>query len=227
MNEYPIPMDPMSDEYMDLIMDTTLSGKRITCKECGKSHTLNWNGAKNKQLFDNKLCSDCFFWVTKINWDPQNVVRVNHEHFHISDPDPGFFGGHGGRAFRIYFNDGRIVESRNLWSQGTIPERFWDRLPDNATMTSASEEKAQLAPSIPEVPATGIETLKDYLQVHHEASQYINWSLPIKVCHSGAGYYVGMWDDEGPVARFSEYWATQEEAQSHLDNLDFELRLWA
>lgn len=40
--------------------------------------------------------------------------------------------GHGGSLFRIRMHDGTLIDSRNLWCQGPIPERFRDRLYDNA-----------------------------------------------------------------------------------------------
>lgn len=228
-DDLPEPMDPFSDEYISLMDDTSLSGKRIRCQECGKRHTLRWNGAANKEFYDSKLCSDCHFWATKINWDPENVVRVDHRHYHIGEEvtGPGFVG-HGGRVFRIYFFDGRVVETRNLWSQGEIPERFWDRMPDNARFITEDEQKVMLAPSIPEVPATGLESLKDYLKSNHEGAKFIDWTQPIQVLSSGGGYYIGMLDaDGGPMCRFSaEYWQTAEEAQSALDNMSFSLKLW-
>lgn len=50
--------------------------------------------------------------------------------------------------------------------------------------------------------------------------------LPIAVCHSPAGYYLGCVDDEGPVARDSmEYWPTEEEAQEALEAHSWTQRL--
>lgn len=42
--------------------------------------------------------------------------------------------------------------------------------------------------------------------------------MPLKVCRSGAGYYIGTWDDiEGPTSRESvEYYPTVEAAQEAL-----------
>jgi hypothetical protein len=42
--------------------------------------------------------------------------------------------------------------------------------------------------------------------------------LPIHVCKSGAGYYIGTWDHEGPYSRESEeYFTTREAAQKALE----------
>ena len=61
-------------------------------------------------------------------------ARINGEHYVICNefPPKGSPRGHSGRKFAIQFNDGREVETTNLWSQGTIPDEFKDELPDNA-----------------------------------------------------------------------------------------------
>ncbi len=44
------------------------------------------------------------------------------------------FRGHGGRKFYVHFNDGRVVETENLWTNGSIPEEFKSELPDTAIL---------------------------------------------------------------------------------------------
>jgi len=44
----------------------------------------------------------------------------------------GDFRGFGGKEFKITFKDGREMTCNNLWHRGEIPERFLERLPDNA-----------------------------------------------------------------------------------------------
>ena len=41
--------------------------------------------------------------------------------------------GHGGRRFTIRTFDGELIETNNLWCNGTVPPEFKDQLPDNAT----------------------------------------------------------------------------------------------
>lgn len=49
------------------------------------------------------------------------------------------------------------------------------------------------------------------------ALEHCNMDLPVVVLHSAAGYYLGTWDEEGPVSRESvEYWPTEKEAQAAL-----------
>ena len=45
-----------------------------------------------------------------------------------------------------------------------------------------------------------------------------NSEIPLKVCQSAAGYYVGRFCPEcGPYSRDSDYFKTREQAQSYLD----------
>lgn len=82
-------------------------------------------------------CQKCSFWrqhATLAN-DPCSV-RVGGKHYRILAEGDGpcgpAFRGFGGARFDIEFLDGRRVTTRNLWHQGTIPEHFRGRLPDNA-----------------------------------------------------------------------------------------------
>lgn len=50
------------------------------------------------------------------------------------------------------------------------------------------------------------------------ALQYCKKYLPVQVLRSNAGYYIGTFDDQGPVSRESaEYWRSQLLAQRALD----------
>jgi hypothetical protein len=53
--------------------------------------------------------------------------------------------------------------------------------------------------------------------------------LPVQVCESGAGYYIGRWCDTcGPFERLSQrYWPSQQEAQAALDSGLWEDRAYA
>lgn len=69
-----------------------------------------------------------------------NNVRVRGEHYTICIEDIGHAKrGFNGDRFNIKFSDGRLATTTNLWSQGTIPERFRERLPDNAKFIGKDE----------------------------------------------------------------------------------------
>jgi hypothetical protein len=70
-----------------------------------------------------------------------------------------------------------------------------------------------------------IEELKMALQLEHENSDLIDWSLDLVVCHSAAGYYLGMEDAEGPVARFSEYYLSSNDVRHAVADGSLRLKL--
>ena len=46
-------------------------------------------------------------------------------------------------------------------------------------------------------------------------------TLPLKVLQSANGFYLGSFDEEGPVSRESvEYWPTEVDAQKALDGIE-------
>lgn len=54
------------------------------------------------------------------------------------------------------------------------------------------------------------------------AFEELGLRLELTVLHSNAGYYIGTYDEEGPVSRESEeYYRTREAAQYALDNNEF------
>jgi hypothetical protein len=74
------------------------------------------------------------FWQSKVEIkDNPNVVRINGVHYFIGDEgSKSSFRGFDGEKFRIKFNDGREVETTNLWYNGSIPKNYLKELPDNA-----------------------------------------------------------------------------------------------
>lgn len=106
------------------------------CKECGKREDGNWADSEAKKLERHQLCFNCNFWREKV-WikDRLGIARIDGSHYTIGKEEkshPSEFRGFGGSKFVIVFNDGRRVKTTNLWHQGSIPEHFKERLPDNA-----------------------------------------------------------------------------------------------
>ena len=106
------------------------------CKECGEQETKSWMEDVMKKLIENQLCFDCQFWIEKleVKHDPR-TARIDGIHYHIGDEEYTGrfkFRGFSGRKFVIKFHDGRELITTNLWTQSHIPERFKQRLPDNA-----------------------------------------------------------------------------------------------
>lgn len=118
-----------------------LIGKKFTCKHCGAEDEYQWMEDTNRELQRREACFDCNFWFEKLEYTirgyvhrPGDIVRVEGVHYIILEDRPAGtpFLGHGGRKFKIRFNDGREVMTNNLWCQGTIPENFRKLMPDNA-----------------------------------------------------------------------------------------------
>lgn len=114
------------------------------------------------------------FWAEQIA-GRSNAVVIDGDHYRI-EPEPGprepQMRGHSGRLFRIRFReDGRVVETRNLWHQGKIPPPWREQLPDNAEFIKAPERPAsrlvsprQEAPSFDELLADADQPSADELE---------------------------------------------------------------
>ena len=88
-------------------------------------------------LVDYNLCHTCMFWLrVLLSTPPENSVRVGGIHYTIHPDNMTGMRGFGGRHFRIIFRDGRTVDTKNLFHQGEIPEKFKTRLADNAEFIS-------------------------------------------------------------------------------------------
>ncbi len=101
------------------------------CPSCGKPFIRDLT----LEAYLDENCFDCSFWLKKIAISAEDEARrviVGGEHFMIRLEETGPFKGFGGRQFAVLFLDGRIVETSNLWHQGTVSEQFREMLPDNA-----------------------------------------------------------------------------------------------
>lgn len=96
------------------------------------------------------LCgSECFhvnFWNEKAekygngtNEYAKTVAIVDGSHYTFHPDVDVDFRGFGGRQFKIVFHDGRVVQSKNVWHQGTIPQTHKHLLPDNAIFVESDE----------------------------------------------------------------------------------------
>lgn len=111
----------------------------FTCTMCGKTDNLDkWCEGRTREIMEQKhLCFSCALWEEHIELDREErkdkfaVIDGHHFVLEPSAADPRFAGSCSA-TFKIRFNDGREVVCKNLWHQGRVPERFRDRLPDNA-----------------------------------------------------------------------------------------------
>lgn len=89
---------------------------------------------KRKYQPDNNLCQSCQHWADlAMNKDNQEVVRYKGQHYIVGEQEADYKG-MGGQKFIIKFDDGRTIETDNLWHQGNIPESWLEILSNNATI---------------------------------------------------------------------------------------------
>lgn len=106
----------------------------VECRLCGKSQEACYCEPTKTNMVERSLCFTCLFWqgYVKRKDDPSRV-RIDGKHYVVA-PEHGneFFRGFGGSLFRIRLADGTVINTTNLWHQGTIPEHFRSQLQNNA-----------------------------------------------------------------------------------------------
>nr|WP_319393438.1 hypothetical protein [uncultured Desulfobacter sp.] len=113
--------------------------KTYACQCCGKTYIKNLN----PDVYLERNCFECSFWLLKTEYYEDLTDRrvvVDGNHYMISAVTDTYPKGFGGRQFIIQFFDGRIIKTNNLWSQGSIPDRFREMLPDNAVFLSTEDQ---------------------------------------------------------------------------------------
>lgn len=124
----------------------------LECPTCGTPHDPSQHEPVTRaRLRKTGWCHTCDFWERHIV-EATGVV-INHRHYSIGDEGEvagrrrslgGWGLGCGGAEYEIEFlADARRVVTHNLWVQGKIPERFRDRLPDNARFVTAEERQRE------------------------------------------------------------------------------------
>jgi hypothetical protein len=82
-------------------------------------------------LASNKLCISCDFW-NQVYEDKDNYIFINGKSYQVCDEEWNGIRGFGGKEFKIKMNNGSIIKTTNLWTQGRIPKRWKYKLVDNA-----------------------------------------------------------------------------------------------
>ena len=115
-----------------------------TCKICGKQ----FEGTRWLPPHEDICNSDCFtqnFWLEIIDEAKKDKYLhpvMDGTCYCICDENSkSSFRGFGGALFYITFNDGHMVATTNLWSNGSVDSRFKDQLPDNAHHSTIEEIK--------------------------------------------------------------------------------------
>lgn len=114
------------------------------CRICGKEHENKRWGVPHEDLCSN----DCFtqnFWleiIAEAKKDKYMHPVIDGTCYCVCDEDSkSSFRGFDGALFYITFNDGHMIATTNLWSNGPVDSRFKDRLPNNAHRSTIDEIK--------------------------------------------------------------------------------------
>lgn len=109
----------------------------VSCSVCGAPDSAAYMQPTRERLLRERLCFTCAHWLDAAAKPPE-VVTGDWGIYGIgrSGVGPASARGFGGRRFTVRFFDGRTVTTDNLWSGGTIPERFRDRFTPNAEVIS-------------------------------------------------------------------------------------------
>jgi hypothetical protein len=106
------------------------------CKECGRLISTDYDRKTKEDMIARQLCFRCSFWheiIADIK-NPRRCIIDGRSYIVVEAPRdmPLRCRGFAGRTFKIEWLDGRKVITNNLWTNGPIPQRFLDRLLDNA-----------------------------------------------------------------------------------------------
>lgn len=115
------------------------------CHECGGE--IKYCYDHKDRLAKKVECFLCDFWSSLVGKDGIIVVRNDGKRHHYQiGPDTGekSWKGFGGDRWRILFEDGRVIETTDLWHQGDVPERFHDRFPVTARFINAEEHQRHI-----------------------------------------------------------------------------------
>lgn len=126
---------------------------QITCPICGRVDDIEEyiNSPIRKIMEEKKCCFHCAFWynIHEVDKDTDDLsipVVVNHSHWSYPLSNPIRFEQSHGWSYRpvptmqyILFEDGRVAETNQLWHHGTVPEHFYNLMPNNAVFIDRSE----------------------------------------------------------------------------------------
>lgn len=104
------------------------------CRECGRLFTTNYSEPSKRQMLAAHVCFSCNHWLGFVG--NRKGIRVHGRHYMDGGNTTGEnkqWNGFGGDIFKVCMADGKKFQTNNMWHQGTIPEHFKYRLPDNAT----------------------------------------------------------------------------------------------
>jgi len=105
------------------------------CNICGGDYRENYaEGEHLSKILELHLCFTCAFWSLKVENPP--AIIIDGVGYSLGS---GKQGGMGGRRFDIKKNDGETITTNDLWTCGIIPERWREKLKDNAEFINGAK----------------------------------------------------------------------------------------
>lgn len=121
------------------------------CKE--KVESVSYSAPYGPRMESEKLCFSCVHWdIESSRKNDTRRIIIDGYCYGVGDKEPtrdakdrvsGEMWGFGGRRFDIELFTGQRFTTHNLWGGGQIPERFRERMPDNARFLNGAS-KAQV-----------------------------------------------------------------------------------
>jgi hypothetical protein len=110
----------------------------VACRECGTVEYRGvWVASAEAELVKRGACFRCNGWLARIeaiaNGDTR-FFQTNGIGYMVAAEDAKGTRGFDGTAYFVTRHGGTRQRTTNLWYQGEIPQRFRDRLPDNAEL---------------------------------------------------------------------------------------------
>jgi hypothetical protein len=119
----------------ELIKEMGVPGE--PCKVCNKVFHINYIKETRKILLEKGVCLSCYYWQGRLEKKdlPESIIMNGSAYW-----DAGFKvnggRGFGGSLWKIKKFTGEVIQTNDLWHNGTIPPHFKDQLPDNAEKIS-------------------------------------------------------------------------------------------
>ena len=117
----------------------------IPCAECGKDTTHDRAHYQYTQR-DQELCFSCEHWTALLEQDRTQCFVVDGEHYQLggqTEKTPSLYRGFGGRRFVLQcLATGEHITTVDLWAQGTVPEHFRERMPNDVVFIQEQQDTA-------------------------------------------------------------------------------------
>lgn len=113
--------------------------KLTYCSLCGNKIWMQGYNIQSRIthiMAKNRVCYDCAFWTELIAYPPEYMEVVKNQclrlHPVADKKDKTLILGGKGKTRYFMRTDGSLIQSNDIWTIGTIPERFISQLPTTA-----------------------------------------------------------------------------------------------